>query len=59
MKLLVYFRDISNGGGMLNFPYSSDLTFVVMQIDLYKSVSMRIICYYFSISFMLSKKTPC
>ena len=59
MKLLVPLIDVSNGGGVLNFPCISDLAFVVMQIALYKNVSMRKICYYFSISFMVSKRKAC
>ena len=42
--------------GMLNFLYISDLTFVVMWIALYKNVSLRTICYYFSISFMVCEE---
>ena len=42
--------------GMLNFLYISDLTFVVMWIALYKNVSLRTICYYFSISFVVCEE---
>ena len=42
--------------GILNFLYISDLTFVVMWIALYKNVSLRTICYYFSISFMVCEE---
>ena len=35
---------------MLNFPCILVLTFIVMQLNLYESVSMRTFCYYFSIS---------
>ena len=41
-ETFVYLRDISNRAGVLNFLYISDL-----------SVSMRTICYYFNISFMV------